>query len=281
MAILNGHAPTGGILTLHEQNVLKANMNGTLTQLPASVKPSFRASDLLPAFSINTTIPHGSTSTGLIMTDGTQGHAPQSDFKSGIELKKTYEASLNKATVESDALADSPTIQIADAPIHALNPLPNPLHAYPSYTYGISLHALSAIEYNDVVKSPKSYRPKHVLIASAGRRDNIGGTFPRSEFFNEDFYFTNLNMTTVIGLNARSRATNAITVNFSINEPYGITLLNRIIDVADSLSTANYIDMPYLLQIDFFGINDAGEIVGIIPGHTKYIPIKLIKMENT
>lgn len=207
--------------------------------------------------------------------------------RGSVPLATEYNAALLKnnpqptvePTVEPNILADVATpIHITAAPVHKLDPLPNILHNYPSYTYGISLHVLSADEYNKTIEM-QSYVPKHVLIASAGRRDNIGGTFPRSEFFNEDFYFTNLNMTTVIGLNARSRATNAITLNFSINEPYGITLLNRIIDVAHSLSAANYIDMPYLLQIDFFGINDAGEIIGIIPGITKYIPIQLIKMD--
>lgn len=229
-------------------------------------------------------VPSGTTDSAIpTMTNGEIGHAPQSDKFSlkGQDIATTYAASVIKeksaVTIESSSSSDA-TTALKDVDTRKIKLLDNVLHAYPSYTYGISLHLLSAKEYNEVVKT-QSYIPKHVLIASAGRRDDIGGTFPRSEFFNEDFYFTNLNMTTVIGMNAQSRATNAITVDFSINEPYGITLLNRIIDAAHKLEAANYIDMPYLLQIDFYGINDAGELIGIIPNQTKYIPIKLIKMD--
>jgi hypothetical protein len=103
--------------------------------------------------------------------------------------------------------------------------------------------------------------------------------FKRAPFFAEDFYFENLNMTTVIGLNDRSRSTNAINLKFSIIEPYGVTLLNRIIDLSTEIKSPNYIAQPYLLQIDFFGTNDAGEIVGIIPDLTKRIPIRLLKLD--
>ena len=103
--------------------------------------------------------------------------------------------------------------------------------------------------------------------------------FKRAPFFAEDFYFENLNMTTVIGLNDRSRSTNAINLKFSIIEPYGVTLLNRIIDLSTEIKSPNYIAQPYLLHIDFFGTNDAGEIVGIIPDLTKRIPIRLLKLD--
>ena len=161
------------------------------------------------------------------------------------------------------------------------DPIPNPLLAYPSYTYGLSLALLTVDEYNDIVADVKNYKANRVIIASAGRYNNDEGAsmFKRAPFFAEDFYFENLNMTTVIGLNDRSRSTNAINLKFSIIEPYGVTLLNRIIDLSTEIKSPNYIAQPYLLQIDFFGTNDAGEIVGIIPDLTKRIPIRLLKLD--
>jgi hypothetical protein len=161
------------------------------------------------------------------------------------------------------------------------DPIPNPLLAYPSYTYGISLALLTVKEYNDLVQDVKSYQSNRVIIASAGRYniDEGASMFKRAPFFAEDFYFDNLNMTTVIGLNDRSRATNAINFTFTIIEPYGVTLLNRILDLSKEIESLNYIAQPYLLQIDFFGMNDAGEIVGIIPDQTKRIPIRILKMD--
>jgi hypothetical protein len=161
------------------------------------------------------------------------------------------------------------------------DPIPNPLLAYPSYTYGLSLALLTVDEYNKIVSDVKNYQSNRVIIASAGRHNNDEGVsmFKRAPFFSEDFYFENLNMTTVIGLNDRSRATNAINFTFSIIEPYGVTLLNRILDLSADIGSVNYIAQPYLLQIDFFGINDAGEIIGIIPDQTKRIPIRILKMD--
>jgi len=154
-------------------------------------------------------------------------------------------------------------------------PLPNILHQYPSYTYNISLHLMSPREYNDIVKDQK-YTPKRVLIAGAGRYD--ASTFPRSEFFKEDFYFEDLEIETVIGLNAMSRNTNAIKIAFTVIEPYGLTLMERLIKAAEQIGANSYLEMAYLLQIDFFAHNDAGEIVGKLSDISKYIPIKIAKM---
>jgi hypothetical protein len=166
-----------------------------------------------------------------------------------------------------------------------VRPMPNPLHAYASYTYGLSLAMLTIDEYNEVVKT-QNYISKRVLIASAGRHNPTKdpkdpSQFTRAPYFSEDFYFENLEIETVIGFNERSRATNAINFKFSIIEPFGMSLLDRIIKLASSeeVKSKNYLEQPYLLQIDFFAINDAGIIVGNLPEHTKRIPIKMLTLD--
>lgn len=155
---------------------------------------------------------------------------------------------------------------------------PNPLHAYPSYTYSLSLHLLSSKQWNDVMQSGQ-YIATNVLIASGGRYDNT--SFVRNKNFLEDFYLDNLKFNTIIGPTDTNSGTNAIDVEFSIFEPYGVTLLDRIIDANNELDPPepNYIQSIYLMQVDFFGSNDAGEIVHPIPNQTKYIPIKILEME--
>lgn len=153
----------------------------------------------------------------------------------------------------------------------------NPLFKYADYTYGLSLHVIPPEKYNKMVTEP-GYQYKNndstVLIASGGRRDNID--FRRSSNFKEDFYFENLKFTTVIGMNSRSRNTNAIEASFTLIEPYGVTLLDRLLSVADSLKTKSWMQIPFLLQIDFLGNDDQGKLLTPIPNQTKYIPIKLI-----
>ena len=158
--------------------------------------------------------------------------------------------------------------------------LPNVLHSYASYTYGLSLALLTEIEYK-LIQEKGEYKPNRVLIASAGRYNNIPGPtqFIRSPYFKEDFYFDGFKLDTVVGLNAESRSTNAIKYDFTLIEPYGFTLIDRIINLANSLGVSNYLDMPYLLQIDFFGMDDSGQITGVIPDTTKRIPIRILKLD--
>lgn len=158
---------------------------------------------------------------------------------------------------------------------------PNVLHDYATYTYSLSLHALGLEEYNGLVKN-KEYRPTNVLIASAGRYNDTQGTkqFIRSSLFKEDFYFQNFELETVIGLNERSRNTNAIHMMFTIIEPYGVTLLDRIIETSKNINDGNYLQMPYLLQIDFYGSKDVGVPVTPIPDITKRIPIRILKLDT-
>jgi len=87
----------------------------------------------------------------------------------------------------------------------------------------------------------------------------------------------------VIGLNAQSRNSNAVQYKFTLIEPYGFTLLDRIITLCNDpeIDCNNYLDMPYMLQIDFFGMGDDGAIKGVIPNTTKRIPIRLNTMQTS
>jgi hypothetical protein len=199
----------------------------------------------------------------------------------GTGAASNYEIAPSSSTASEVAHTEETTVQPPEK-LH-LAPLPNPLHAYPGYTYGLSLALLTVDEYNRIIKN-QDYTANRVIIASAGRHNNNEGPtrFKRAEpIFSEDFYFDNLNMTTVIGMNEHSRSSNAINFTFTIVEPYGVTLLTRIIDLSSSpeVKSMNYLDQPYLLQIDFFASNDAGEIVGIVPDQTKRIPIRILKMD--
>jgi hypothetical protein len=143
----------------------------------------------------------------------------------------------------------------------------NPLDEYTNYTYGLTMRALSIAAYNG-----GDYNGK-VLVASAGRR---GNGYERSQSFHEDFYFDTFKMSGVIGLNSRSRSSNVITLDFNIVEPYGITFLNRLLAVAKELGVQSWHEMPFVMQIDFYGNDDNGVPINPIPGQSKIIPFKLI-----
>ncbi len=185
-----------------------------------------------------------------------------------VAQKPTDDAT--SSSTAQDKIKDSRQAVIIDLP-----PIPNRLHDYPSYIYSLSWHLMTEEQYNNVVVTQK-YNPTDVLVASAGRHS---ATFPRNKFFSEDFYFDNFDLTTIICPNDYSRNTNAINCNFTLIEPYGFTLVERLLKAADALKIKNYLYIPYLIQIDFFAIDEAGQILGSIDELRKRIPVRLDKMD--
>jgi len=148
----------------------------------------------------------------------------------------------------------------------------NPLDDYVNYTYGLSLYALAPKDFNEI---SEGFSPDgKVLIVSGGQH---GEGFSRAPGFEDDFYFENMKMSTVIGMNNRGRGSNVIDIHFTIVEPFGITLLNRLLSTADSLGANNWGEMPYLLQIDFFANAEGGSLVHPVEGQTKQIPLRAIE----
>jgi len=113
-----------------------------------------------------------------------------------------------------------------------------------------------------------------VLVASGGKRNS--DIYARNPYFNEDFYFENLNMQTVNGLNSKSKNSNMINLTFTLIEPYGVTFLDRLWLAAAKTSCHSWSQIPYMLQIDFVGNTESGQPMSPILNQTKYIPIKIL-----
>lgn len=158
---------------------------------------------------------------------------------------------------------------------------PNVLDDYDSYTYGIALHILDKSEYNAMVENAGSnFVPKNTLIASAGRSDSSSGT-NRAPGWQDNFFFDKLSYTSIIGMNRDSRGTNVINIDFTIIEPMGLSLIDRLIRTTQQLAQAGrtaggsntteitYFHNCYLLQIDFFDSEK-----GCLSDLRKFIPIK-------
>lgn len=203
------------------------------------------------------------------------------DTNTGVTLATPI---INVTPTSEEEEEDTPRSQAINDVTEVYTPLDNVLHDYSTYTYGVSLHLLTPDEYNLVVQTEK-YIPKRVLVASAGRHNSLSPDDPRAflrnKYFNRDFYFDNLEISTIIGCTEINRMTNAISVEFTLIEPYGVTFLDNLMNAcADAdVGGLNYLDMPYLLEIDFFANSDAGEIINKIPNLTKRIPIKINKMD--
>jgi|688.fasta_scaffold11597_13 hypothetical protein len=160
----------------------------------------------------------------------------------------------------------------------------NRLHNFTGYTYKITLWLLTTEDYQKITADPDKFTPTHCLISSSGGTPQSISTDQSSRHpdFLEDFYFDNLSMTTLIGLNSKSKASNAIDLKFTIIEPYGMTLLDRLLSACQTTASCNnYVDQPYLLQIDFLANPMEADQFGA-KGHvidSKRIPIKFTEFK--
>jgi len=164
----------------------------------------------------------------------------------------------------------------------------NPLLKYDSYTYSLSLHGITIVDYNNLIDNPDGYSPKHVLVSGGGRYSD---TFVRNENFkNTDFFFENFRMNTVIAPTTRNKWSNLIECSFTIVEPLGFTFLQRLMAACmDPVSSggmggSDYLKQPFILQIDFFGHKHGVEANAFqtqtLKDHTKRLPIKLVSMKT-
>lgn len=150
----------------------------------------------------------------------------------------------------------------------AANGLPggwrNPLEQYESYTYGISLYLITDNEYMLLTQNTQAFTPTNLLVASGGRG-------PRATEWQDDFYFEDLNVHTISGLNSQTRGSNMLNLDFKIIEPYGLSFIDRLIKTTSRLANKNYAANCYMLQIDFFD-SELGQLVN----QQKRLPFRII-----
>ena len=149
---------------------------------------------------------------------------------------------------------------------------PNPLDDYESHSYTISLHVLTQDEYNAMVTTDKAgtFTPSNTLISGAGATNSS----QRAEGWEDNFYFESLKLSSVVGLNSTSRGTNVIECEFTIVEPYGLSLIDRLTVTTSTLGGGGlYFSNCYLLEINFYSSED-GKLIDM----KKFIPIRLTGM---
>ncbi len=198
------------------------------------------------------------------------------DFEDAADVQPPSED--DNVTSKSVVAATPATPTASNAEV--IKPIPNPLHQYATYTYGITLYVLSKESYNRLGESSGDdswlQSGAFSLISSGG-----GHHENRHPEFREDFYFDGLTVKTVIGMNATTRASNAIEYTFNIIEPYGITLLDRLMAVSEDkrIGAGNYLHQPYLLEVNFFGSQELGKLETPIAYLKKRFPIKIVEMK--
>ena len=185
-----------------------------------------------------------------------------------------------------------------------ITPQPNILDQYPSYTYNVSVYLTSPAQYRQLIglnkRNPNGY---NLLFQSGGAPTNIGGPqgalgaaaaaakadleaegigfaataketpnadapdAGRNPFFPNDFYIDSVTIDNQFPGKQTSAAHMATDIKFTVMEPGGITLLDRMYEAVqdfaplDATGAINYTSAQYLMIVRWYGFDQNGNMV--------------------
>ena len=221
-------------------------------------------------------INHSNVSWGAGPTGGIQNHPAsrgitQNSFSIADSLKSVGNAFDNPAlqsVVSGVSEAQeflSNTANIFSPSVHGRNPLLD----FETMNYVLTLSCVPQQSYNN-----GTYRySKGTVIAKTGGKGRQG-TGPLSY----DYFIENCTIKSTIAPTSKTFATNAYSVKFDITEPLGVDLIPALIEASQRQGYREHLSAVYLLTIDFVGNDDNG-VPKKIGGTTRYIPIRLFKVD--
>jgi hypothetical protein len=146
----------------------------------------------------------------------------------------------------------------------SVNPVSNILNGFASYTYNIELYMLDLNSYVRLMQSPRDFAslPKTLIMRSGGLGPDVS---PDADI---DFYIQELSFENFAASPSVTTAnTNATDIRMQIIEPRGITLLERLKNIANRSRTSteqHYIHVPYCIRITFKGYDHNGSASSIL-----------------
>jgi len=154
-------------------------------------------------------------------------------------------------------------------------PLPNPLFAYASYTYVLSIGCLTDDDLSHPDTTYKIGKRIPLICKSANADPSNRVNTPYGKF---DFFLDELTLDSLIGFEEGSGNTNVTGLTFQITEPYSMGLfIIAVQQLAQELGHDNWREAPFLLTIEFRGNTETGQIQNI-PNTTRHIPFNFNEM---
>jgi hypothetical protein len=147
-----------------------------------------------------------------------------------------------------------------------IEPRPNILDQYASYTYSLSLYLMSQEDYGRLLRENKKVLGTSQLLIQSGGAP-VG---ERNQFFDLDFYIDNLQIKTFIQGKGTRSSHNTTELTFRIHEPNGITLFQRLYQAVqtyigsgagDPGTVFNYAAQHFLMIIRFYGYDAEGNVI--------------------
>jgi len=187
---------------------------------------------------------------------------------------------------DDDARADTTVAATVDATETVqpkIKPRPNILDEFASYTYSASVYLLSQEQYERILRTnSKQVDGYNLLFQTAGAAKNRGGPrnpasaaesdtvdSGRNPYFDNDFYIDSITVESVMLGKGTGAPHNTASLKFTLIEPNGITLLDRLYDAVananptDASGKVNFTAVEYLMVLRFYGYDSLGRPVQV------------------
>lgn len=148
----------------------------------------------------------------------------------------------------------------------------NPLSAFSSSTYNISLYMINPDTYNLYAAGGKTIPKDWKLICRSGGINNSNTDNNRADGFELDYYIDNLKIVSAISSKETYTACNSFDFSFNIIEPYGFSFPTKLVKAATKVQAASTVQRKvnesitalqthYLLVIRFYGYDKDGKVI--------------------
>ena len=231
------------------------------------------------------------------------GPVPETYFENDGTSSSTVATEPGVGAPPEDAANNSTTTTQtnANAASNALKiqPRPNPLDQFASYTYSISVYLLSSTQYERLLRGKTKKIDGYFLLfqdggapvnrggekQGMGTADISAGDSGRNPFFPYDYYIDSLTLDTSPLGKATGASHMTASMKLVVNEPNGITLIDNLYSAVanlqqkDGSGKVNYTAADYLAVIRFYGQGADGNPVQVRASGgaaiEKFIPFKL------
>lgn len=181
----------------------------------------------------------------------------------------------------------------------------NPLSAFSSYTYKLSLYLMTPEAVNSYATDGIYHTSQMLLIAqSGGINKDTKIDSPRADGFELDIGIDNLELVTQVNSKSSNYSGNTTEYSFTIYEPYGMTFPSKLVravrKMQEKTTMKRSIAHPmealsekFLLVIRFFGYDEKGELMSATTGSKtplnktddpaafeRAFPIKIVEMNT-
>lgn len=161
------------------------------------------------------------------------------------------------------------------------------MHQFASWSYALSLWWLGPRDTHNLhncidVDQAMSWMPtqgESFVVAEDGGLYPGAWRLPTQYGLNYNLQDVELN--TSFGPSTQTGSTTLSGGKFTIIEPYGVTFIDSLVQWAQATKVQNYVEQPYMLQIDFVGYDDKGNTVPVDQTeiYRKRFPITISNMK--